>query len=305
MLRQIVGIAAALAMLNFSPAAMADGEPSAPRQAPRAAPAQAAPQQNWTGGQFGGHAGGSQLGQSFAEPGSNLCPSSGGFLPGGLVASRSGCSETPFDFSSSSAGATFGASIGYRMQFGNWVAGVELDGSWKNITKTATLTTQEVVNNGFGPWLRNQTFTGKIEQKSDAALRARLGMLITPETLLYATAGLAIGEVCGAFSYQATVQDLPAPSVFLEGARGSSSWCNTRFGYTVGGGAEMIVGRGLKARLEYRFTDLGSFSTNTPLQGIPDPFGSPCGPAFNCSGNAITNNDVTFHTLRFGLGFDF
>src|SRR5262245_8428461 len=197
MLRYGMTGAVGLVALIWVTGAVADGIAPTPRRAPQAAaqPAQAAP--NWTGGQFGGHAGGSQLGQSFAEPGSNICPSSG--LPGGVSANYPGCAETPFSFSSHPTSFTIGAFLGYRMRFGNFVAGVEGDGSWKDASKDATLYAVSTVfpQGGGGGELRTETFHGSQSQRWDGSVRARLGMLLTPSLLAYATGGLAVGEVCG------------------------------------------------------------------------------------------------------------
>src|SRR4030081_1788995 len=51
------------------------------------------------------------------------------------------------------------------------------------------------------PCLSYALFTGSQKQGADGSIRGRLGYLVTPWTLLYATGGLAIGQVSGSFSY--------------------------------------------------------------------------------------------------------
>ena len=292
--------AGALFALSSATSVIADGvtpDRSGPRRA-AAAPAQ--PATNWTGGQFGGHGGGSQLGQSFAEPGSNLCPA-GVALSGGVSAEYPSCRETHFSFNSKPASATLGLLLGYSQQFGNMVAGVEGDASWKDASKSAAsnhVTTVFQPDGVLTAHIRNETFTGKQSQGWDGSIRGRLGMLLTPTMLAYATGGLAIGEVCGAYSYYATLVGSTTAT-----ASGSAKWCDTRAGYTAGGGLEVQLMAGWKGRIEYRFTDFGDYSKNIPLSAAP---GAPCSATFSCTGNArVDLNENVFHTVRVGIALDF
>src|SRR5882757_6268950 len=107
--------------------AMADEAPPKRERAAapvRAAPQRAAPQQqasNWSGGQAGGSNGASSANNNFVEPGAyNFAP-----CPGS-------CYETTFAFNGSRASYLIGAFLGYRVQMGNIVVGVEGDVNWKN-----------------------------------------------------------------------------------------------------------------------------------------------------------------------------
>ena len=64
----------------------------------------------------------------------------------------------------------------------------------------------------------------------------------------------------------------------------------------------MIVGDGWKARLEYRYTDLGGFSADVPLAVT---YGPGCTGIFVCTGNAHIDMSAAFQTVRLGLGIDF
>jgi outer membrane immunogenic protein len=92
----------------------------------RAAPQRAAPTQtsNWSGGQVGGSNGVSSVNNNFVEPGAYVCPT-------GSTLGTS-CFETPFQFSGHKAAYTIGPFVGYRVQFGSWVVGLEGDWSYKN-----------------------------------------------------------------------------------------------------------------------------------------------------------------------------
>ena len=104
------------------------------------------------------------------------------------------CYETPFSFSGHKTSYIIGAFLGYRVQMGMWVVGVEGDINWQ---KGETSHAQ----NTPPPWLGYELFTGSQKQGADGSIRGRLGYLVTPWTLLYATGGLAIGQVSGSFSY--------------------------------------------------------------------------------------------------------
>jgi outer membrane immunogenic protein len=286
------------------------------KRAPAAAPAPAAQASNWSGGQFGAFGGDSSLAQNFTEPGSHLCPTVGLGLP---------CPETPFGFSGHPSTFTAGGFLGYRWQFGGFVAGVEGDAAWKKASTAAVLSDQTqvqaatpgtavcpigppfvppctpgvvpIITPGTPAIFRNETFAGKISQGWDGSARLRLGVLVTPLLLAYGTAGVAIGDVCGSFAYAAT---LTSGDI----ARGAGKWCDVQVGYTVGGGFEAQVANGIKARLEYRYTDLGSFSKDVPLTATPAGGGA-CGGGYACTGNAHIDMEAAFHTIRLGLGVDF
>ena len=66
------------------------------------------------------------------------------------------------------------------------------------------------------------------------------------------------------------------------------------------GGVEAAISYGWKARLEYRYSDLGRFSANVPLS---NDYGGVCGTL--CGTNARVDLHPTNQRVTFGLGFDF
>jgi outer membrane immunogenic protein len=97
------------------------------------------------------------------------------------------------------------------------------------------------------------------------AFRGRAGVLADPQTLLYATGGLAVGE----FKYSAqTTTSIQVfglgiggttpngPPLVLASAAASSS--DTRVGWTVGAGVERKFSPNWSGRLEYLYLDFGS-----------------------------------------------
>jgi outer membrane immunogenic protein len=233
---------------------------------------------NWNGLQTGANGGNSSLAQNFAEPGAFLCPVYAYYA--------ASCVETDFRFSGHPSSFTAGGFTGYRVQIGQMVVGVEGDLAWKKARSS-------YVQSGITPLYVHETFTGSMTQGWDASLRARLGTLLTPSLLAYATGGVAFGSVSGSFSYDAQYgKDCGGASV-----KGAMSWDDVRTGYTWGGGLEADIGMGLKARIEYRFTDFGRISKDVPLTSKGCEY-------YLCGTNAHIDMNAAFHTVRLGLGVD-
>ena len=72
----------------------------------------------------------------------------------------------------------------------------------------------------------------------EGSLRARLGYVVSPDILLYATAGGAGRD--------------------LEVTGGGIDDSNTMLGWTAGAGADFMVTEQIFGRVEYRYTDFGS-----------------------------------------------
>jgi outer membrane immunogenic protein len=93
-----------------------------------------------------------------------------------------------------------------------------------------------------------------VENVWDASLRARVGFLLTPRTLVYSTGGLAIlREEIGA----------NCDGTFPVGwciAPNSDSQSAIVYGWTVGGGIERMITPAWIVRGEYRYSDYGSRS---------------------------------------------
>jgi outer membrane immunogenic protein len=126
--------------------------------------------------------------------------------------------DETFDNSVDTDGFLLGGFAGYNYQVGNIVAGAEADigYSWED-GSNAGLTSESGV---------------------EGSLRARLGYVISPSVLLYATAGGAAKD--------------------LEVSAAGDSDSNTMIGWTAGGGADVMVTERVFGRVEYRYTDFGS-----------------------------------------------
>src|SRR4030081_2230799 len=136
----------------------------------------------------------------MVDPGFNWS----GFYVGGNVGyswGRSGNSETLSDAATGAAlftntsrndvnGVIGGAQAGYNWQSSNWLFGLEADirGSGEKVSSTIVC-----LACGDGP----SNITSNLTQKLNwfGTVRGRAGVLVTPAVLLYATGGLAYGEV--------------------------------------------------------------------------------------------------------------
>lgn len=257
---------------------------------------------------MGGSNGASSVNNNFVEPGAYVCPTA---FPFGVS-----CFESPFAFRGHPVSYTVGPFLGYRWQFGNTVFGIEGDWSWKKAENTALVSLPFVCFDAGCANYRSDTKFGSIKQTWDSSLRLRYGLLVTPDTLVYGTAGVAIGQISGSFNFQGNLFTTVAVPVFdVSGffigfrnvltpgstATASASWSDTRVGGTVGAGVETALWGGWKARLEYRYTDYGSYTKTVGVNTI-------CVAATGCSApssSATINVRESFHTVRVGLGFDF
>jgi outer membrane immunogenic protein len=197
--------------------------------------------------------------------------------------------ETPFSLSGNKTTPTGGLFLGYRWQFGTAVFGIEGDANAESGSASYAFSD----SNRF----RSESFTGAVKEGADGSIRGRFGLLVTPQTLVYGTGGIAFGRVGGSFSYAAYERFddcLPCASAVGEG-----SWSTIQPGATGGAGIETVITPALTLRLEYRYTDFGRFSENVYLYTI---CASICS---SPSSNALINLHANFQVVRLGLGYNF
>jgi outer membrane immunogenic protein len=151
-----------------------------------------------------------------------------------------------------------GGQIGYNWQAGLYVWGVETDFQWANITGSTTVT-----NSTQPSASRTDIVTAAGSQRIEwfGTLRGRLGWTPTPPLLIYATGGLAYGQVKTNVSFTGTdiLFGLPA------GGTSAVTRTDTRAGWTVGGGAEWMFASQWSIKAEYLFYDLGTQSIDQTL----------------------------------------
>ncbi|MSO66402.1 MAG: porin family protein, partial [Pseudolabrys sp.] len=151
--------------------------------------------------------------------------------------------------SMNSVAARIGAYAGYNWQFAPaWIAGIEADIGWADNKKSANPApgTNVLVYGVLPPILP----IGTVKQDWDGSVRGRLGTLIYPDTLLFATGGLAIQRV--KLSASCAVSN---PAVDFCFTPQNESYTKTMTGWTVGGGVEQKLWGNWLARLDYRYAD--------------------------------------------------
>ena len=189
-------------------------------------------------------------------------------------------------------GPIFGGQIGFNRQNGNWVWGLEADGQWSGQKGDGIFTCPVLVLGGpcnnvtAGPPGAGASPTATFNQKLDwfVTVRGRLGVLVQPTWLAYATGGLAVGHfktngVISGF----TPANVPTSAAF--------NYEETRFGWTVGGGLEGRLTGNWTAKLEYLYADYG---TVTGPGFLPTAF-PPLRVDFR--------SKVTDHVLRVGINY--
>jgi outer membrane immunogenic protein len=183
---------------------------------------------NWTGFYVGGDIGGAWINNTgtwnpLAPPALfGIFPNSGNNGGSGLIG---------------------GVLAGYNWQFAPaWVAGIEGDWSWAKAGGAFTQLWTGVAPPG--------PIAGSIVQMNSAldwvsSLRARVGYLVTPSLLAYATGGLALARI-GYTGYS-----------FAGGVLGSTGYSanisGTQLGFAVGGGLEWALTSNWLVRGEYLF----------------------------------------------------
>jgi outer membrane immunogenic protein len=153
-------------------------------------------------------------------------------------------------FSFDSSGVAGGGQIGYQFQFGHWVLGAELAGTWPDLT-----------DRQVSPF-----FPG-----SD-----RVEMRISPIVTATARLGYAwdrwLAYVKGGYA-GADVEFRAFDDIAGVGLLNKDHWVD---GYTVGGGLEYALFQGVRIGIDYSYVDLQSYelSTRTTLQ-TPEHFETP------------------------------
>ncbi len=131
--------------------------------------------------------------------------------------------------------------------------------------------------------------------------RGRIGVLITPTWLFYATAGLAYGGVNTSTSI---FQNIAGPTPTIATAFGSGgNYSGTRVGWTAGGGVEWMFLPNWSAKVEYLYFDLGSVSYSAGNLTAPYT-GATATPLFFITA-AQASTQFNQHMIRAGLNYHF
>ena len=270
------------AVLALAALGMPAGAADLPARMPVKAPI-LVPVWNWTGFYVGGN-----VGYSWGKSDTHVDyfnPVTG--LP--IAPPAGSTTDSKFNLN----GAIGGGQFGYNWQSSNWVWGLETDIQWSG-QKGSTNFLCSVVNPNVPGACLGSTFvpagvtgsTLSLNQKLEwfGTLRGRLGATVTPDILVYATGGLAYGEI----KSDGTLTGPNAGGVLVGTPFSQSS---TKAGWTVGAGLEGHITGNWTGKIEYLYMDLGRVSgtvANTPA-----------------SIGANYSSKITDNILRVGINYKF
>jgi outer membrane immunogenic protein len=173
-----------------------------------------------------------------------------------------------------------GLTAGYNVQMDNFVLGVEGDINGSSVDGRVTISLHDASDD-------NTIIDAGTSLDYFASLRARAGLLVTEQALLYVTGGLAVGQTTSSLNYSYD----NGTDITDDGVSETSD----RTGWTAGFGLEYALTDNVTLKTEYIYTDLGSATLfDDYLAGGP---GGGLG--------ATVDSEVAFHTVRAGLNFQF
>nr|CAJ01663.1 putative outer-membrane immunogenic protein precursor [Methylocapsa acidiphila] len=210
-----------------------------PSRAPPPAYVPPAPIFTWTGVYIGG-----QIGYAWTNP--NVTYGDAGYTVGGFPL---GYADS-YNVGGNANGVIGGAHVGYNLQLGQWVLGLEGDVDGSSISKTVSVSPYSSYYADYIP----TTFHSNLGIQG--SIRGRVG-IAWDRALLYATGGVAFG---GFTSYVSTSYANPQGILSNFPFSGNDSFSQTRVGWTVGGGLEYAITNNWSVRGEYRYTDFGHTS---------------------------------------------
>lgn len=159
-------------------------------------------------------------------------------------------------------GVVGGAHVGYKWQTGQFVLGLEGDAEGTSFSNS---------NIAADSYFPGYLFGTKIDLQG--SIRGQVGYA-WDSLLLYATGGAALADLRNTYSF--------GPY--------HDSFSMTRAGWTVGAGLEYAFDHNWSGRVEYRYTNFGTFST-TPVKTF--------GPGF------YFNHHETEEAIRIGFSYKF
>ncbi|WP_292534282.1 outer membrane beta-barrel protein, partial [Methylocystis sp.] len=230
----------------------------------KAPPAYVPPPPLWTGVHVGLNAGGAWAASNVTNYASTPFVINGADnVPWAVGAAIAGTGV----LSTNGAGFIGGGQIGYDWQFaGGFLAGLETDvqGLAGSSANAGSVTLAPTPLAALGLNFLTSVSGGKSLDFLGTA-RARLGYLITPTLLAYATGGLAYGQATSTTSFfQHVPNDTPG---FLLLGVSQGRYSQMRVGWTAGGGLEWLFWPQWSAKVEYLYYDLGAASYPVAITG--------------------------------------
>lgn len=148
-----------------------------------------------------------------------------------------------------------GGQFGYNYQFAHhFVVGLETDIQGVAGASDSGSLAQSIDPGVFIPVPSSSVITSSRSIDYLGTARGRLGFTIMPALLAYGTGGLAYGGVSSRTEIVEQLGFIDTPNPFGTSGR----FCDTRVGWTAGGGLEWLFCRHWSIKVEYLFYDLGS-----------------------------------------------
>jgi outer membrane immunogenic protein len=268
---------------------------------------------NWSGSYVGGNVGygwgkahSSQSGAASSFSGAPIA-----YVPNSFdVASTSG--KTALD------NILGGVQLGYNFSSQRWIIGAEADlqfGRQSGNTFLVSPLSGSVCNNvilpagpcSVSPVLPsavNGPVSTTVASSIDwfGTVRGRLGYLVSDNLLVFATGGLAYGQV--KVSTTTNVAVTVANGILFAPDSSSAHASSTKFGFALGAGLQGVLpsfSPNWTWKVEYLYADLGSLDTSAPFAlvrtGSPSLYYTPI------TGSAVMHTRFTDNTLRIGLNY--
>jgi outer membrane immunogenic protein len=182
-------------------------------------------------------------------------------------------------FNEQGNGVIGGAHVGYNLQLGQWVVGLEGDVDGSSIShNNGTHSYYTPYGGGYYVSGVNYTTNAGIQ----GSIRGRVGVA-WDRVLLYGTGGVA---------FAGTNSSLSVPAFGTTYNGGYDSQSSTRVGWTVGGGLEYAVTNNWSVRAEYRYANFGN-TTFYPVN------------SFNYDGGGYIQRKFTENRVQVGFSYKF
>jgi outer membrane immunogenic protein len=201
---------------------------------------------------------------------------------------------------------------GFNWQFApQWLVGLEVDWGWA--ARTVALSGLKYPATASNAFVSGQGVTGDsfaVRTTWDASARARLGFLVNPWFLLYATGGAAWLHLETASN--CNTASVTAGGISLAAVCGGTGLLNPanishstdRLGWTVGAGGEVMLWSNWVARAEYRYADFGTVRSVDTRSCSGAGIGvTPC--ILGGTQTVVYDVQVRTHLATFGLAYRF